>query len=106
MVLQLQHYSILIFNSSGVYSVCYTVGMSELSDALPRATWCLVDSNDAMFRMPYNFLTLDRFLVQTASPQADRLSWGLKRRQFYSRYLIKPMPVEEAQLACVFPHFE
>lgn len=106
MVLQLQPYSILIFNSSGVYSVSYTVGMAELSEALPRATWCLVDSNDAMCGMPYNFLTLDRFLVQTASPQADRLSWGLKRRQFYSRYLIKPMPVEEAQLACVFPQID
>ncbi|KAL1731060.1 hypothetical protein EV714DRAFT_272168 [Schizophyllum commune] len=98
-VLQLQPYDILIFNSSGVYSISYTVGMPELSDALPRATWCLVDSNDAMHGVPYNFLTLDRFLVQTASPQADCLSWGLKRSQFYSRYLIKPMPVEEAQLA-------
>ena len=42
MVLQLQPYNILIFNSSGVYSVSYTVGMSELSEALPRTTWCLV----------------------------------------------------------------
>ncbi|KAI5826732.1 hypothetical protein K523DRAFT_310828 [Schizophyllum commune Tattone D] len=98
-VLQLQPYSILIFNSSGVYSVSYTVGMAELSDALPRATWCLVDSNDAMHGVPNNFTTLNRFLVQTASPQADRLSWGLERRQFYSRYFIKPMPPEEAQLA-------
>ncbi|KAL1722504.1 hypothetical protein EV715DRAFT_261545 [Schizophyllum commune] len=98
-VLQLQPYSILIFNSSGVYSVSYTVGMAELSGALPRATWCLVDSNDVMRGMPCNFLTLDRFLVQTASPQADCLSWGLSRRQFYSRYLIKPMPLQEAQLA-------
>ncbi|KAL1706352.1 hypothetical protein EV121DRAFT_201527 [Schizophyllum commune] len=98
-VLQLQPYGILIFNSTGVYSISYTIGRAELSDALPRATWCLVDSNDAMLGMSCNFLTLDRFLVQTASPQADRLSWGLKRRQFYSRYLIKPMPLEEAQLA-------
>ncbi|KAL1680065.1 hypothetical protein EV122DRAFT_276707 [Schizophyllum commune] len=98
-VLQLQPHNILIFNSSGVYSVSYTVGMPELSDALPRATWCLVDSNDAMLRMPYNFLALDRFLVQTASPQADCLSWGLMRRQFYGRYLMNPMPLGEAQLA-------
>ncbi|KAI5893532.1 uncharacterized protein SCHCODRAFT_02538735 [Schizophyllum commune H4-8] len=98
-VLQMQPYSILIFNFSGVYSVSYTVGMAELSDALPRATWCLVDSNDAMRGMPYNFLTLDRFLIRTAAPQADRLSWGMKKQHFYSRYLIKPMPAEEAQLA-------
>ncbi|TFK45708.1 hypothetical protein OE88DRAFT_1688821 [Heliocybe sulcata] len=99
-VLQLDAATIYIFNSSGVFRVPSSqTDFVDLEEALPRATWCLVDSNTAVKGVPYDIAVLDRFLIQAASPQASRTSWARKRNTFASRYLIEPMPLEEAQLA-------
>ncbi|TFK53206.1 hypothetical protein OE88DRAFT_1734147 [Heliocybe sulcata] len=99
-VLQLTASDIHIFNSIGVFKVAsINADFADLEEALPQATWCLIDSNTAIEGVPQNIAYLGRFLIQAASPRASRTSWGKKRNTFTSMYLINPMPLDEAQLA-------
>ncbi|KAL1713066.1 hypothetical protein EV715DRAFT_296419 [Schizophyllum commune] len=97
-ILQTSATEIFIFNSSGVYVLPSTISPNALEEGLPRTTWCLVDSNTALESVPDHILNLDLFLIQATSPRSNRFSWSTKRCTSYRRYIIDPMPLDEAQL--------
>ncbi|KAL1675268.1 hypothetical protein EV122DRAFT_281281 [Schizophyllum commune] len=100
-ILQTGAAEVLIFNSNGVYALPLPVDLRILKKGLSRTTWCLVDSNTALESVPEHILNLDLFLIQATSPRSNRFSWSKKRCTSYRRYIIDPMPLDEAQL--VFP---
>ncbi|KAL1675262.1 hypothetical protein EV122DRAFT_218976 [Schizophyllum commune] len=97
-ILQTGATEIFIFNSSGVYVLPSTVSPNALEEGLPRTTWCLVDSTTTLASVPDNILDLDLFLIQATSPRSNRTSWSTKRSTSYRRYIINPMPLDEAHL--------
>ena len=100
-VLQTSAARVLIFNSKGVYAIPSMVDPDDLEQGLPRTTWCLVDSNTTLESVPDHILNLDLFLIQATSPRSNRTSWSKKRNTSYRRYILNPMPLDEAHLVCV-----
>ncbi|KAL1703193.1 hypothetical protein EV121DRAFT_208563 [Schizophyllum commune] len=102
-VLQTHPSFLHIFNSVGIWKVCTRdVDMFGLHCAVPKATWCLVDSNEgaALLSVPQHIIDLGRFIVQAALPEHRRTSWQDKVQMIPSDYVMRPMGVEEAQAAC------
>ncbi|KAI5830968.1 hypothetical protein K523DRAFT_371779 [Schizophyllum commune Tattone D] len=99
-VLQTNPSLLYIFNSCGVWKVrVEDMDMVGSWYALPKATWCLLDSNDALTSVPQLTIDLGFFITQAALPEARRTSWQTKTRMITSDYVMRPMSVEEAQLA-------
>ncbi|KAL1674732.1 hypothetical protein EV122DRAFT_220051 [Schizophyllum commune] len=101
-VLQTHPSFLHIFNSVGIWKVCTRdVDMFGLHCAVPKATWCLVDSNEgALLSVPQHIIDLGRFIVQAALPEHRRTSWQDKVQMIANDYVMRPMGVEEAQAAC------
>ncbi|KAI5886907.1 uncharacterized protein SCHCODRAFT_02714834 [Schizophyllum commune H4-8] len=100
-VLQVDPAFLHVFNSCGVFKLRRSdVERAELRYALPNATWCLVDSNEALESVPQHIIDLVLFIVQAASPEARRTAWQTKTTMITNYYVMRPMSVEEAQLAC------
>ena len=100
-LLHLSVHEIYIFNSVGVWQMDPFIGVNRLARALPRTTWCLVDSNASMQSMPYTISTLELFTVQAATARRECISWLSKRSTPSSCYLMHPMSIEEAQITYV-----
>ncbi|KIK65015.1 hypothetical protein GYMLUDRAFT_382066 [Collybiopsis luxurians FD-317 M1] len=50
----------------------------ERDDLIPKATWCLIDSNIELEAIPDQFIDFGRFLIQAASPRPIRFKWRSK----------------------------
>ncbi|KAI4521672.1 hypothetical protein K525DRAFT_284683 [Schizophyllum commune Loenen D] len=100
-VLQTHPSFLHIFNSVGVWTVhTRDVDLFGLHCAVPKATWCLMDSNEgALLSVPQHIIDLCRFIVQAALPEHRRTSWQDKVQMIVSDYVMRPMGVEEAQAA-------
>ncbi|KAJ6588321.1 hypothetical protein B0H19DRAFT_203275 [Mycena capillaripes] len=59
-------------------------------DALPSNTWCLIDSNSELEKMPRVVDESGLFIVQASSPRASRMHWRQKRTRTVHYYLMKP----------------
>ncbi|KAJ7227433.1 hypothetical protein GGX14DRAFT_555986 [Mycena pura] len=58
--------------------------------ALPFNTWCLIDSNTELEKMPRLVDGSGLFIVQASSPRASRMHWRQKRTGTAHYYLMKP----------------
>ncbi|KAF5381962.1 hypothetical protein D9615_004249 [Tricholomella constricta] len=65
------------------------------SGQIPKYTWCLIDTNDALTTIPQSIHDLQLFIVQSSSPHSQRLHWLNKTQFTYMKYYMKPWTLSE-----------
>ncbi|KDQ10884.1 hypothetical protein BOTBODRAFT_177771 [Botryobasidium botryosum FD-172 SS1] len=62
---------------------------------ITRDCWCLVDSNAHLIGVPEFIMSQNRFVVQAASPHAERTKWTQKTPYEYTHYFMRPWTLSE-----------
>ncbi|KDQ06437.1 hypothetical protein BOTBODRAFT_60600 [Botryobasidium botryosum FD-172 SS1] len=90
-----------IFNQAGVFELKGDYASFEypakhgFKAAINEDYWCLVDSTNTLIGVPYFILSLNRFVVQAASPRADRTAWIRKAPSAHVVYYMKSWTLSE-----------
>ncbi|PCH42349.1 hypothetical protein WOLCODRAFT_137860, partial [Wolfiporia cocos MD-104 SS10] len=89
-ILQLDNEAVYVLNDEGVFRIDPIKKEDQLHLYIPDGTWCLIDSNQDLVRVPTIYPQLcfscKGFILQAASPRAERVDWTKKVAQPVPRF--------------------
>lgn len=92
-----------IFHKSGVARIqTATCDADQVREVLPLSAWCLIDDNRRMSDVPPFTTELCRFIIVAKARKKD---WFETSHVFRTRYVMKPMSLQEILLWCVLCFF-
>ena len=100
-IFQNEKHAFYVFNSFGVYQVKLQsfgfIDARQLSECLDPRTWVLVDSNEDVMGVSQYLTEMGFFVIQTASPRWERISWIGKISRQVVIYIMKPPTLKDIQ---------
>jgi hypothetical protein len=88
---------LLFFNAEGAFTWHHDWPLNalELRRDIPSSTWCLIDSNINLTKVPAFITSLCCFIVQAWSPQNEHFTWRDKAGAPVMTYYMKPWSLTE-----------